>query len=349
MALYRIFPEKDTFISSEPSIAGSYGNAGRDEILEIGGYPDINVTGRAKRTLIQFKTTEIQEVINSKVDGPISASLNLKLADATELPKSYTLTAFPISSSWENGLGKGDDEPKDTSGCTWKHTDAGSSEWVTLGGDFYTNSGSSQAFGIYDDKDTSIDVTDTVSKHYSGSIPNNGILIKADTSVELNTTSSIVLKYFSKDTNTIYKPYLQVKWDDSTYSSSLEELSTDIATIGIKNAKEKYNDSDKVRFRLSARPKYPTRAFVTSSIYLTEFRLPSSSYYGIQDETTGEMIVDFDTSFTKVSADNTSNYFDFYMNSLEPERHYRLLVKTTLNESTIVIDNKNIFKVTKHG
>ena len=110
-----------------------------------------------------------------------------------------------------------------------------------------------------------------------------------------------------------------------------------------------HNDSDKVRFRLSARPKYPTRAFVTSSIYLTEFRLPSSSYYGIQDETTGEMIVDFDTSFTKVSADNTSNYFDFYMNSLEPERYYRLLVKTTLNDSTIVIDNKNIFKVTKHG
>ena len=178
---------------------------------------------------------------------------------------------------------------------------------------------------------------------------NNGILVKADASVEFNTTSSILLKYFSKDTNTVYKPYLQFKWDDSYYSSSLTELSTDVATIGVKNAKEKYNDSDKIRFRLSARPKYPTRAFVTSSIYLTEFRLPSSSYYGIQDETTGEMIVDFDTSFTKVSADNTSNYFDFYMNSLEPERHYRLLVKTTVNDSTIVIDNKNIFKVTKHG
>ncbi len=349
MAIYRIQPEKDTFINSEPSDAGSYGNAGRDEILEVGGFFDADIIGRAKRTLIQFKTTEIQDVVNSKVSGPISASLNLKLANATELPKSYTLTAFPISSSWENGLGKGDDEPVNTSGCSWKFRDAGSTEWITLGSDFYTNSGSSQTFGIYDNKDTNIDVTDTVSKHYSGSLPNNGILIKADSSVELNTTSSILLKYFSKDTNTIYKPYLQFKWDDSVYSSSLSELSTDIATIGIKNAKEKYNDSDLVRFRLSARPKYPTRAFVTSSIYLEEFRLPSSSFYGIKDETTGEMIVDFDTSFTKVSADDTSNYFDFYMNSLEPERYYRLLVKTTLNDSTIVIDNKNIFKVTKHG
>jgi len=37
MAVYRIFPEKDTFIFSEPTIAGTYGNAGKDEILEIGG------------------------------------------------------------------------------------------------------------------------------------------------------------------------------------------------------------------------------------------------------------------------------------------------------------------------
>ena len=349
MALYRLFPEKDTYISSEPSIGGVFGNAGRDEIIEIGGYFDVNITGRANRALLQFKTTEIQDTINNKVSGPISASLNLKLANASELPKSITLSAFPISSSWENGLGKGDDEPKNITGCSWKFRDAGITEWITAGGDYYTNSGSDQTFGLYDSKDTDIDVTDTVSKHYSGSLTNYGILVKADSSVEFNTTSSILLKYFSKDTNTVYKPYLQIKWDDSYYSSSLSELDTDIATISVKNAKEKYNDSDKVRFRLSARPKYPTRAFVTSSIYLTEYRLPSSSYYGIQDETTGEMIVDFDTSFTKVSADNTSNYFDFYMNSLEPERHYRLLVKTTVNDSTIVIDNKNIFKVTKHG
>jgi len=350
MALYRLFPEKDTYISSEPSIGGTYGNAGRDEIIEVGGYFDVNITGRAKRALIQFETTKIQSIVNTEVSGPISASLNLKLANATELPKSYTLTAYPISSSWENGLGKGDDEPKNTSGCSWKYTDAGSTEWVSLGGDFITTGQSgSITKGIYDDHDAEIDVTGIVSQHYSSSLNNYGILVKADSSVEFNTTSSILLKYFSKDTNTVYKPYLQFKWDDSNYSSSLSELDTDIATVGIKNAKEKYNDSDKVRFRISARPKYPTRAFVTSSIYLTEYRLPSSYYYGIQDETTGEMIVDFDTSFTKVSADNTSNYFDFYMNSLEPERHYRLLVKTTVNDSTIVIDNKNIFKVTKHG
>jgi hypothetical protein len=349
MAVYRIYPEKDSYISSEPSIGGTYGNAGRDEILEVGGYYDINITGRANRSLIQFKTTEIQDVINTKVSGPISASLNLKLASATELPKSYTLTAYPVSAAWENGLGKGDDTPKNTSGVSWKYKDAGSTEWTTIGGDFLTASGSNETHGIYGTHDTDIDVTDTVAKHYSGSLTNYGMLIKADAEVEFNTTSSILLKYFSKDTNTIYKPYLELKWDDQYYSSSLSDLDTDIATIGIKNAQEVYSNSDQVRFRVSARPKYPTRSFTTSSIYLNEYKLNSGSYFGIKDESTGEMIVDFDTSFTKVSVDDTSNYFDFYMNSLEPERHYRLLIKTTVNNSTIVIDNKNIFKVTKHG
>ena len=40
MAVYRIFPEKDTYISSKPTVAGLYGNAGLDEIIELAGYPD---------------------------------------------------------------------------------------------------------------------------------------------------------------------------------------------------------------------------------------------------------------------------------------------------------------------
>jgi len=35
MALFRIYPEKDSTIWSEPTSAGLYGNAGLDEILNI--------------------------------------------------------------------------------------------------------------------------------------------------------------------------------------------------------------------------------------------------------------------------------------------------------------------------
>ena len=61
------------------------------------------------------------------------------------------------------------------------------------------------------------------------------------------------------------------------------------------------------------------------------------------------MIVDFDTAYTKISADNTSSYFNIHMDTFQPERHYRLLIKTIINGSTVVFDNKNIFKVVRHG
>jgi len=61
------------------------------------------------------------------------------------------------------------------------------------------------------------------------------------------------------------------------------------------------------------------------------------------------MIIDFDENYTKVSADNTSSYFDVYMDSLQPERYYRLLLKTSIGGSDIVIDQRNVFKVVRHG
>ena len=45
----------------------------------------------------------------------------------------------------------------------------------------------------------------------------------------------------------------------------------------------------KQRFRLTARPKYPTRTFTTGSVYNTNYALPSASYWGLKDEFTEEM------------------------------------------------------------
>lgn len=349
MAIYRIYPEKDTYINSYSTSGGFYANAGKDEILEIGGYVDIDKTGQAKRTLIQFKQSDIVNTINNKIVGPISASLNLSLANATELPASYSISAFPVTQSWTEGLGKGDDTPNNTTGCSWKYRDNGATEWATLGGDFTSSLSSTVSYDVNDTHDLSLDVTSIVDAHYSGSLTNNGILLKIDDDIEFNTTASTLLKYFSNNTNTIYRPYIEFKYDESLNASSLDEINTDIATIKIKNARDQYSINDTVRFRLSVRPKYPTRTFTTSSVYLTEYKLPLNSYWGIKDEVTDEMVIDFDTSFTKISADNTSAYFNVDMNALSPERYYRLLVKSTINDNTIVIDNTNIFKVTKHG
>ena len=351
MAVYRIYPEKDTTIWSEPDVAGYYGNAGLDEILEIGGYPDVNLTGRTQRALIQFSTSDIQSVIDTKVTGSFSSSLHLYLATAGEIPTSYTLYAYPISQSWVNGTGKRDDIPLDTTGVSWQFRGAQQNAWNSLGGDFITSSVSgSQTFGLSGTKDVDMDITSIVTQHYSESLDNYGVILKIEDTYEGYTSSSINLKFYGNDTNTIFPPYLEFKWDDLSYATgSLSVLSNDIATITIKNHREKYLDSDVARFNISARPKYPTRAFTTSSIYLTEYALPEESYWGIRDEYSDEMIIDFDTTYTKVNCDSNGSYFKVFMNSFQPERYYRILIKTTLNGNTLVIDNKNVFKVERNG
>jgi len=94
MALFRIYPEKDAFIWSEPTVGGLYGNAGKDEVLEIGGYPDADLTGRTNRAMIQFRQADITSSINEKVTGGFSASLNLSLAHTKELIFEETLIRF---------------------------------------------------------------------------------------------------------------------------------------------------------------------------------------------------------------------------------------------------------------
>ena len=82
---------------------------------------------------------------------------------------------------------------------------------------------------------------------------------------------------------------------------------------------------------------------------MTNYALPTASYWGLRDENTEEMIVDFNTSYTKISCDSNGPYFDVHMDGLQPERYYRLLIKTTLDGSTTVVDNKNIFKIVRNG
>lgn len=372
MAVYRIFPQQDAFIFSEAT--GS--NAGLDEILEVGGYVDISGQGETSRILIQFSSTEISDIIANKIgSGNFSASLGVYLADAYQIPVNTTIFAYPIYSDtgWDNGTGKYGDIPVNTTGVSWgAQKYGGASPWPTTGlpagvtyyttgskpggGTWYTASGATnleftQSNPINSTYDIDINVTNAVKLWNSGSIGNNGFILKLSSSLEFNTTSSIRLKYFGGDTNTIYPPYLEFKWDDSSYNvGSLSTLNNSIATVKINNNRGEYANVGKQRFRVTAQPKYPVRTFSTSSIYLTNYALPTASYWGLKDENTEEMIIDFDTQFTKISCDSNGGYFDVYMDGLQPERYYRILIKTTLDGSTTVIDSdSNIIKVVRNG
>jgi len=84
------------------------------------------------------------------------------------------------------------------------------------------------------------------------------------------------------------------------------------------------------QFRVDCRPQFPPIIFQTASIYTTNYYLPTSSYWAIKDLDTNEYVIDFDTTYTKLSADTTSSYFTVYMNGLQPERYYTILIQTTV-------------------
>jgi len=126
MAVYRIFPEKDTFIFTEQST----GNAGNDEIIEIGGYPKSSDFGETNRILTKFADEDIADVINNIIGSTnFSSSYHMYLAEASELPIEYNLYAYPIyiagAVEWDNGVGKFDDTIPSITGVSWEYIQFG--------------------------------------------------------------------------------------------------------------------------------------------------------------------------------------------------------------------------------
>ena len=76
-----------------------------------------------------------------------------------------------------------------------------------------------------------------------------------------------------------------------------------------------------------------------------ELKLHFTATYAVKDIKTEEFVIDFDTTFTKLSADSSGNYFDLHMNGLQPERYYNIIIKSTVSGSTIVYEDNNYFKV----
>jgi len=365
MAVYKIFPTQDaTLYSIAPEM-----NTGLDEILEasleVGALTD--PAPQASRFLIQFSSDDINDVINNKIlENAWQSNLRCFIADVTALNANTTLEIYPVSQSWNMGTGKYLNSPQTQNGCSWIWRDyQGGTPWTTSsfaadstgsysasvdpgGGTWYTNYSSSQQFDYYSDKDINVNVTDIVSQWFSSSISNDGFIIKQQTEFIDNENVQPKIKYFSIDTHTIYPPCLEFKWDDYTFntgSSTNTILTVNPFTVTIGDNPGYFYSGSINKFRVYSRPEYPARTFITSSYYTQNYYLPTDSYYAIKDLDTNEYVVDFDSTYTKLSADATSSYFTLYMNGLQPERYYKILIQTTIDGSTVVLDNDYNFKI----
>jgi hypothetical protein len=357
MAVYKLFPSKDTTLYSEFTEK----NTGIDEILELSK----KVSGAdiyLSRILMQFNQSDILDIVTNKVSGSYTCWLKLSTANAEELPTSFDIEIKSVGSEWNMGTGRYTNVPETTDGASWNYNynDAGSkwigtgsyatSSYVAGGGNWVTSSVSvTQSYTNYlTNLDLYANVTPIVRQWLSSSYPNNGFLIKRTDTDETSVTTYGPIKYFSRDTNTIYSPYLEFKWNSITYTTSSGQIKGDDNTIvTLKNNRGVYRQNEKSNIRLNVRDIYPRRTFQTSSVFITNNILPSSSYYSIVDVYTDETIIDFDTTATRIGADTNGSYFDIDFSGLQPERYYRFVFKINYGSVEKIIDNDYIFKIVR--
>jgi len=379
MAVYKLFPIKDASLYS----FYPYMNTGIDPIIEVGNLNlNFDPVPQVFRFLTKFDQSQINDVINNNVAGKeFASSLKTYIAQAQGIIEDTFLEIYPVAGSWNNGTGTYLDSPFTTNGVSWRSRNfSGSGDWLTSnyptyvtaswsgsfsgGGNWYTGSDDpnntnltpTQMFSQRSKKDLDVDVSDIVKVWYSSSnsiggytnIENEGFLVKWEDPIEFNKSDSSqpIMQFYSIDTNTIYPPQLEIKWDDQSFETgNLTEISSPNLFIALDNNPGIFYSESINRFRLNVRPQNPVRTFNTSSDFTLNNYINSSSLYAVKDLDTNEFVINFDSNYTKISCDADGNYFDIYMNGLEPERYYEILIQTSISGSTIIKNDQYYFKV----
>jgi hypothetical protein len=358
MAYYFITASKDASIYLQQPDQ----NTGLDEILEVsklyfGNIKDIS------RALIKFDLEGLSQSISNGNVIIDSVKLSLRETESQEIPLRYTILAHPISGSWEMGNGTRFDKIS-TTGVTWKYREGDAKiDWLDnglasgsdsnpndgTGGTWYTASAASQSFN-YESSDLNIDVKDIVELWLSSSLPNEGFILKHSNEYENDTNDYGILKFFGKETNTIYQPKLIIGWDDQIFNTgSLQpvDLEDGEVVIRVKPLTKEYKLNTTKIIRLVGREKYPLKTFANAFVSDVVKYLPSTTYYQIKDYQSNDVIIPFG-EYSKVSCDSKGNYIKFDFTNWQPNRVYKIEFKIQTESDTIHFDDKITFKIVEN-
>ena len=336
-------------------------NTGLDEILEISKVYYGNVKD-VSRALLKFDVGFLSQSIVSNNIQLADAKLVLKETKSEEIPLEYTLYAYPISQSWQMGMGTRFDNVS-TQGVTWNYREGDSNlEWLPLsvfstnstgsyngqGGVWYNTPNANQSFN-YQTADIEMDIKSMLRAWMSGSIPNEGLIVKHSFAVENDTEDYGIVKVFSKETNTIYQPKIRIGWDDSVYQTgSLQELTADEIKVNVINFKKEYKLGSTTKIRIVGRELYPLKTFSNTFAYNTIKYLPKTTYYQIKDLNSDDVIIPF-SEYSKISCDTNGNYITLNLSNWEIERMYKIEFKVDLGYGNVKYFDDNItFNILKN-
>jgi len=347
MAYYFLTASKDASIYLQQPNQ----NTGLDEILEISKvyYGNIRDISRA---LLKFEVGFLSSSLVNDTIRMSEATLLLKETRSEEIPLEYTLYAYPISGSWQMGTGTRFDNIS-TQGVTWNYREGDSKlDWLQnglnfgtdanpnngQGGTWWTAVNTSQTFN-YQSADIEMDVKSLLRYWMTGSvnggIPNDGIVFKFDETLENDTEDYGVVRFFSKETNTIYQPKIRIGWDDQSFvTGSLNALTTSDFKIGISNFKKEYKVGTIAKLRVFGRELYPLKTFTNTFAYTDVKYLPQTTYYQVKDFASNDIIIPF-SNYSKVSCDSDGNYIKLNLSNWEADRVYKIEFKVDNGDGDI--------------
>ena len=228
-----------------------------------------------------------------------------------------------------------------TQGVTWNYREGDSKlDWLQnglnlgtdanpnngQGGTWWTSHNTQQTFN-YQSADVEMDAKDLLRAWMSGSIPNDGLMLKFDESLENDTQDYGIVRIFSKETNTIYQPKIRIGWDDQSFvTGSLTALTASDFKVGISNFKKEYKVGTIAKLRVFGRELYPLKTFTNQFGYTNVKYLPQTTYYQIKDFASNDIIIPF-SNYSKVSCDSEGNYIKLNLSNWEADRVYKIEFK----------------------
>lgn len=258
-----------------------------------------------------------------------SATYYLRLYNVTHdstLPKDFILVTHPVTKSWVEGDGLDCDNFCDTGSANWLSASSGES-WEHTGSDFNTTYAYSQTF-VNGYEDLEIDITNLVSVWKSGTLGNNGLIVKLTSSQEYTSQSYYKKSFSMRGTQYWFsRPCIEIRWQDAIFDDRNNSYFSSALATGADNLNTLYL-YNKVRGQLTDIP-----GIGTGSIYVSLFTGTTATQSCYNAAATGTWIAT-GTYMAQFYSTFTSTLYDFWHSNVPVQ-----IPTSSYFSSTIVMKN----------
>jgi hypothetical protein len=256
--IYHHTGSKDTYITNKV-----LGGVSRATGANVGYASTLDLFKLHNESSLSGTTSDIQELsrallyfdldgLKSSIENQTSVSestlkIELILSDlqgSQVAPANFTLELYPMSASWDEGIGSDISGLTDLQASNWVSRSL-DTEWSSEGGDIGTYSSSYIATQTFTEgtEDLRMDVTAWVQAYWNETHANNGWALKFTAAQETNSQSYFVKRFASRHSrNPFIRPRVEASWENyhlddrlnfeagTTNAISISNIRNDVAT-----------------------------------------------------------------------------------------------------------------------